>query len=37
MKKRGEDKWVDLIFDLMDAIDGYIPTPERDTENIPSC
>ena len=32
MKKRGEDKWVDLIFDLMDAIDGYIPTPERDTE-----
>ena len=32
MKKRGKDKWVDLIFDLMDAIDGYIPTPERDTE-----
>ena len=32
MKKRGEDRWVDLIFDLMDAIDGYIPTPERDTE-----
>ena len=32
MKKRGEDKWVDLIFDLMDAIDGYIPTPERDKE-----
>ena len=32
MKKRGDDKWVDLIFDLMDAIDGYIPTPERDTE-----
>ena len=32
MKKRGEDKWVDLIFDLMDAIDGYIPTPERDTD-----
>ena len=31
-KKRGDDKWVDLIFDLMDAIDGYIPTPERDTE-----
>ena len=32
IKKRGDDKWVDLIFDLMDAIDGYIPTPERDTE-----
>jgi elongation factor Tu len=31
-KQRGEDKWVDLIYDLMDAIDSYIPTPERDTE-----
>jgi len=31
-KERGEDKWVDLIYDLMDAIDNYIPTPERDTE-----
>ena len=31
-KERGEDKWVDLIYDLMDAIDSYIPTPERDTE-----
>jgi len=31
-KERGADKWVDLIYDLMDAIDGYIPTPERDTE-----
>jgi elongation factor Tu len=31
-KPRGEDKWVDLIYDLMDAIDSYIPTPERDTE-----
>ena len=31
-KDRGEDKWVDLIYDLMDAVDSYIPTPERDTE-----
>jgi elongation factor Tu len=31
-KERGADKWVDLIYDLMDAIDNYIPTPERDTE-----
>merc|ERR1711948_255540 len=31
-KQPGEDKWVDKIFDLMKAIDGYIPTPERDTE-----
>jgi elongation factor Tu len=31
-KERGEDKWVDLIYALMDAVDTYIPTPERDTE-----
>ena len=31
-KQRGEDKWVDLIFKLMDSIDEYIPTPIRDTE-----
>ena len=31
-KPRGEEKWVDLIYDLMDAVDSYIPTPERDTE-----
>ena len=30
--KRGDDKWVDKIFSLMDAVDEYIPTPERDTE-----
>ena len=29
---RGDDKWVDKIFALMDAVDEYIPTPERDTE-----
>jgi len=32
VKERGADKWVDLIYDLMDAVDSYIPTPERDTE-----
>ena len=31
-QERGADKWVDLIYDLMDAVDTYIPTPERDTE-----
>jgi|TARA_B100000768_G_scaffold177792_1_gene192532 elongation factor Tu len=31
-KERGEDKWVDLIYELMDAIDSYIPTPERETD-----
>jgi len=30
--KRGENKWVDSIFHLMDAVDTYIPTPERETE-----
>lgn len=29
---RGEDKWVDKIWELMDAIDSYIPTPERDLD-----
>jgi elongation factor Tu len=30
--KRGEDKWVDCIFDLMKAVDEYIPTPEREVD-----
>ena len=30
--KRGEDKWVDKIWELMDAIDTYFPTPERDLD-----
>nr|AWT38203.1 elongation factor Tu [Proboscia sp.] len=30
--KRGDNTWVDKIYALMDAIDEYIPTPERDTE-----
>ena len=28
----GENKWVDKIFNLMEQVDQYIPTPERDTE-----
>ena len=31
-KERGADKWVDLIYDLMDAVDTYIPTPVRDMD-----
>jgi elongation factor Tu len=27
--KRGEDKWVDKIFELMDNVDEYIPIPKR--------
>jgi elongation factor Tu len=30
--KRGDNPWVDKIFALMDAVDEYIPTPERDVE-----
>ena len=29
---RGSNKWVDKIYDLMDKVDDYIPTPERDTD-----
>jgi elongation factor Tu len=29
---RGEDPWVDKIYELMDAVDSYIPTPERDVD-----
>jgi elongation factor Tu len=29
---RGDNKWIDKIFALMDAVDSYIPTPIRDTE-----
>jgi elongation factor Tu len=29
---KGADKWVDKIFDLMQAVDDYIPTPERETD-----
>jgi elongation factor Tu len=30
--KKGENKWVDRIFDLMDAVDSYIPTPTREVD-----
>ena len=30
--KRGDNEWVDKIYALMDAVDDYIPTPERDIE-----
>jgi elongation factor Tu len=30
--KRGDNTWVDKIYALMDAVDSYIPTPERDTD-----
>jgi elongation factor Tu len=29
---RGDNKWVDKIYALMDAVDTYIPTPVRDIE-----
>jgi len=30
--KPGDSKWVDKIYNLMDQVDSYIPTPERETE-----
>jgi elongation factor Tu len=30
--KRGENKWVDRVFSLMQAVDDYIPTPEREAD-----
>jgi len=29
---RGENEWVDKIYALMDAVDDYIPAPERDVD-----
>jgi elongation factor Tu len=29
---RGEDPWVDKIYELMDAVDDYIKTPEREVD-----
>jgi elongation factor Tu len=29
---RGENEWVDKIWQLMDAVDDYVPTPERATD-----
>ncbi len=28
----GEDKWVEKVHELMDAVDSYIPTPVRDND-----
>jgi elongation factor Tu len=30
--KRGDNEWVDKIYELMDSVDNYVPTPERDTD-----
>jgi elongation factor Tu len=30
--KRGENEWVDQIYKLMDEVDAYIPTPEREVD-----
>ncbi|GAB4346365.1 MAG: elongation factor Tu [Leptolyngbyaceae cyanobacterium] len=30
--QKGENEWVDAIYQLMDAVDEYIPTPERDVD-----
>jgi elongation factor Tu len=29
---KGDNEWVDKIYDLMDAVDSFIPTPERDID-----
>jgi elongation factor Tu len=29
---KGDNKWVDKIYELMEAVDAYIPTPERDVD-----
>jgi elongation factor Tu len=29
---RGENEWVDKIYELMDAVDSFIPTPEREVD-----
>nr|YP_011005703.1 Elongation factor EF1A [Cymathaere triplicata]WAM62707.1 Elongation factor EF1A [Cymathaere triplicata] len=30
--KKGDNKWVDKIYTLMDSVDSYIPTPIRDVD-----
>jgi elongation factor Tu len=30
--QRGSNEWVDKIYELMDAVDAFIPTPERDVD-----
>jgi elongation factor Tu len=29
---KGENEWVDKVYDLMAAVDAYIPTPEREVD-----
>ncbi|MCZ8288554.1 EF-Tu/IF-2/RF-3 family GTPase, partial [Microcystis sp. LE19-59.1C] len=29
---KGDNEWVDAIYELMEAVDSYIPTPERDID-----
>ena len=30
--QRGENEWVDKVWELLDAVDSYIPTPEREID-----
>ena len=30
--QRGEDVWVDKVWELLDGVDSYVPTPVRDVE-----
>lgn len=30
--QKGENEWVDAIYQLMDSVDAYIPTPEREVD-----
>ncbi|MER3483222.1 MAG: elongation factor Tu [Meiothermus sp.] len=30
--QRGENEWVDKIWELLDALDSYIPTPQREVD-----
>lgn len=31
-RTRGENNWIDKIYRLIDAVDSYIPTPEREVD-----
>jgi len=33
-RNRGENQWIDKIYQLIDAVDSYIPTPKRETDKI---
>ncbi|PSP19611.1 MAG: elongation factor Tu [Cyanobacteria bacterium QS_8_64_29] len=30
--QRGDNEWVDKVYELMDAVDDHIPTPDRDVD-----